>query len=427
MREGTLLPLVLILACTAVAAEPPADSGPPSSLPPPGAAAPANGGPAALPPSLPGQGPTLGAPDGWPADFSGHFMDRCWFTADYLLWWNKDNHLPPLLSTGSTLDTHPGALGQSGTQILYGGAIDSEERSGGRFSAGCWFTEDHFLGLDASFFFLAQRSAPFSASSNGTPLLTEPFFDVFSGQAVAFGLATPGSRAATYTANVANRFWGTDTNLRTALLQDDFLQWTVLAGFRYLDLSEALDTHSAVLSVSSPPGARTVVIETSQHFGTRNYFYGGQLGSEFTSVFGQLSVALSGKVALGATHEIADISGGSLVNNSKGGQIAIPVSELIYPSNAGRYSRDIFTVVPELGVNFGYDVTSWLRLTMGYTFLYMTNAIRPGDLIDTTLNVTQARAAAGLGQSSGPLRPAFSGNASDFWAHGLNVGLALHY
>jgi hypothetical protein len=413
MRAGKLLPLTLVLACTAAATARAQGLGPPAGqqVPPPP--------PGALPPEVPAP-PDL---DPLPQPLAEPSCERIWFSADYLLWWNKDNHLPPMLTTGSVNDTHPGALGQSGTQVLYGGAIDSEERSGGRFNAGWWFSREHCFGVDAGFFFLGSRTTSFSTDSQAVPLLTIPFFEANTGQALAFRLASPGGNAATYSADVSNRFWGAEMNLRAALHLEDFLQWSLLAGFRYLDLSEALNTNTAVLGGPLSQGGQTPLIQTAQTFGTRNYFYGGQVGSELTSVFGQMSVSLSGKVALGATHEIAVISGGSAV----GGQAGVPITELVYPSNAGRYSRDMFTVVPEVGITFGYDVTSHVRLTFGYTFLYMSNAIRPGDLIDTTVNLLQARAALGLGQASGPVRPVFPGNATDFWAQGVSAGIEFRY
>jgi hypothetical protein len=420
MRTGKLLALAGVLVGAAAAAAQTPEAGPPPPTPPP----PGLAEPIAPPDVLPV--PTHSDRDLLPQGLSEPFAERFWFTADYLLWWNKDNHLPPLLATGSVTDTHPGSLGQPGTQVLYGGAIDSGERSGGRFSAGLWFTGDHLIGMDSSFFFLGQRSTPFAIDSQAEPLLTLPFFGA-NGQALAFGLASPGGRTATYAADVSNRFWGADINARSALYQDCCLQWAVLAGFRYLDLSEALNTQAVAFARPQSQHPGSVVIETDQTFGTRNYFYGGQLGSELTALVGRWSVGLSGKVALGATHEIALINGSSLVPNTQNQLIPIPVSELVGPSNAGRYSRDMFTVVPEVGVNLGYEVTSHVRLTLGYDFLYMSNAVRPGDLIDTTINVSRLRAAIGLGQAGGPVRPVFSGNATDFWAQGISAGLEFHY
>ena len=56
--------------------------------------------------------------------------------------------------------------------------------------------------------------------------------------------------------------------------------------------------------------------------------------------------------------------------------------------NLGRFTRDQFSVVPELTLNVGYNVTPNLRLFAGYNFLLWTNVIRPGDQIDHVVDLT---------------------------------------
>jgi hypothetical protein len=349
--------------------------------------------------------------------------DCLWFSVDYLLWWTKDNRLPPLLTTGSPQDAQPGALGQPGTQILFGGAIDSEDRSGGRFQVGYWFTDDKLIGVDGGFFFLGQRSATFTATSPGDSVLAVPFFNVNTGDAGAFHLALPGQRAGSFQAELTDRFWGAETNLRCLIHADPVLQVQVLGGFRYVELTETLTT--ATDSISLPAGNPWELV-SAERFATRNYFYGGQLGTETTWRLGRLTLDLLGKVALGGTHQVAVIDGNSVLQ--AGGQnTPLPFGRLAAPSNIGHYSRDIFTVVPEAGVTLGYQVTRHMRATVGYTFLFLSDAVRPGDLIDPAVNPTQFKAALGLGQQTGPARPAFPGNASDYWAQGLNLGLEFHY
>src|SRR5262245_8122241 len=59
---------------------------------------------------------------------------RLWrFSADYWLGWTKNDRVPALLTTGPTSDPRPGALGQPFTRLLYGDAVDYEDRHGGRF------------------------------------------------------------------------------------------------------------------------------------------------------------------------------------------------------------------------------------------------------------------------------------------------------
>ena len=66
-----------------------------------------------------------------------------------------------------------------------------------------------------------------------------------------------------------------------------------------------------------------------------------------------------------------------------GGLLALP------GANIGRYTQSKFAVVPEAGVKIGYHLTPNLRLAVGYNFLYLSSVLRPGDQIDTGLDVTR--------------------------------------
>jgi hypothetical protein len=84
-------------------------------------------------------------------------------------------------------------------------------------------------------------------------------------------------------------------------------------------------------------------------------------------------------------------------------------------------------VVPEFNLNVGRQVTDSLRLFVGYTFLYMSNVVRPGDQIDTTVNTTQLPDYTGPGTLSGPARPAFTWRDTGMWVQGINVGAQLRF
>ena len=48
-------------------------------------------------------------------------QEGVWFHVDYLLWWVRPGPVSrPLVTSGSPLDAVPGALGQSGTAVLFG-------------------------------------------------------------------------------------------------------------------------------------------------------------------------------------------------------------------------------------------------------------------------------------------------------------------
>lgn len=58
-------------------------------------------------------------------------LPRVWFGTEYLMWWLKDQRVPPLVTTGSPTDNVPGAIGQPGTRTLFGDApIDYSSFSG---------------------------------------------------------------------------------------------------------------------------------------------------------------------------------------------------------------------------------------------------------------------------------------------------------
>jgi hypothetical protein len=355
------------------------------------------------------------------------FATRFWVSGDYLLWWIKDSRLPALVTTGSLHDAIPGALGQPGTQVLFGGDTDNPIRSGGRFRAGYWLTPDQTIGLDGSFFFLGGENAHFGAASDGLPLLTRPFFNVNSNREDAFLVALPGRQAGSIAASLSSCLWGAEANARGMLFRGASYQVSLLGGFRFLDLHEAL--HMSEMDALEPRRFTDPLIwtTTADRLHTGNQFYGGQIGTDIKWTRGRFFVDVLGKVALGASVERASINGWSAYTTSDGQGGSIGVGQLAAPSNLGWYGKSQFAVVPEFGVNVGYALTRHVRLTFGYTFLYWSRVFRPGDQIDPGVNPTEFTALAGQGTMHGPARPNFTFKDSDFWAQGLNFGLEFRY
>jgi hypothetical protein len=130
-----------------------------------------------------------------------------------------------------------------------------------------------------------------------------------------------------------------------------------------------------------------------------------------------------GKIALGNIHETAIISGVTKVMVPGIGNDTQQGSLLALPSNIGRYSRDRFTVVPELQFNLTYCVSQNIRARFGYTFLYMSRVAQAARQIDTGVNPSQI----GGDPLVGAARPAFHFKNSDFWAQGMNFGLEFNW
>ena len=78
--------------------------------------------------------------------------------------------------------------------MFFGGSIAF---SGGRFTAGYWFGDQHLFGVEVGAFFLGQQGKNFSATSMGNPILTRPFVDATTGAETTELVAGPGVLAGT--------------------------------------------------------------------------------------------------------------------------------------------------------------------------------------------------------------------------------------
>jgi hypothetical protein len=200
----------------------------------------------------------------------------------------------------------------------------------------------------------------------------------------------------------------------------------LIAGFRYLELNEDLgitETLTTLDTAPSPPFFPGETITVVDGFGTRSSFYGGQVGARGEWYRGCWFVNVLGKVALGDTHQDVRISG--TTDFTEPGPVRQQGGLLALPTNIGTYSRDRFSVVPEIGINVGRQMTDHLRVFAGYTLLYWSNVARPGDQIDFGVNPTQLPTPTEAGTLVGEARPAFAFHDTGFWAQGINFGVEL--
>jgi hypothetical protein len=341
-----------------------------------------------------------------------------------LLWWIKDGPLPfPLVTTGNPNDPIPGALGQPGTQPLFGGqGLDYGTFSGLRISAGGWLNDDRTLGVEGSGFLLDRRSTGFSAGSdaNGNPPLYNPRFAPEFNREGAVTISDPLLGLTGAQSIVSHtRLWGGELNGVANVLRQRGMTVNVLAGFRYADLAESLNINTTLVD---PIGL--VNDSANDHFGTRNQFYGGQVGTQFGLQFGRVAVDVVGKVALGVNHELVDINGS--ITESGPGSInpgTFPGGIFTQPSNISRSTHDQFAVLPEGQVRVRYRIIRNLEGFVGYNVLYWNQVVRPGSQIDRNLNLSQQ-----LGNPLvGPALPAPQFNRTDFWAQGVTFGLKFRF
>ncbi len=357
-------------------------------------------------------------------------VERVWFRGDYLLWWVRDSRFPVLLTRGDPYDARPGALGMPGTVPLFGGNVSNSDHSGGRFTLGYWLDDDQAVGVEAGYFFLGERSAGMRAGGNnqgGYPVVSRPFFDVLANREDASLVAYPGLISGTAAVSASSFLQGAEANASAAGWRGDLGRLDFLAGFRYLQLIEDLGITEDTQVNAAAPVFKGHAIHVADQFTARNAFYGAQLGARYQFCHGGWSLEVLAKLGLGDSHQSMDIHG--LTANTPAGQIPLPVPGglLALASNSGHFTRDTFAVAPEVGVNLAYQINQYVRVRAGYSFLYWSDVVRPGDQIDRGVNVNAVPTSLTYGVPAGPARPAFAFHSTDFWAQGVNFGLEVRF
>jgi hypothetical protein len=344
------------------------------------------------------------------------------------MWWGKSTSLPPLVTTSSPSTTpraQAGVLDQSGTNVLFGADnVDPGTRSGGRFTLGYAFSPCSDNGLEVTYMFLGSKGVGFDQTSSGDPILARPYFNVQTAQQASQILAYPNQQSAVIAAGTTNEFNSAEVLYRYGILQQCSRQLDLLVGYRYARFADDLtvDGSTTYLSAVGDTPAGTVS-QVSDRFTTSNEFHGAELGFVTKTHCDRWSLELLGKLAMGSVRSRASISGSSVLTEPGQAPVTTADGLLALPTNSTTFERSSFAVIPELGINVGYDLTSRLKLTFGYTFLYWSQVVRASDQVDTNVNPSQFQG----GTLSGVPAPGFKLVTSDFWAQGLNLGFDYRF
>lgn len=362
-----------------------------------------------------------------------------WFNADYLLWWTKSSPTPgPLITTGSLNDAIPGGVGQPGTTVVFGNNnFDTNTKAGMRLAAGFWLGSAQRFGIEGTWLQLEKRTQAFSIASDaaGNPLIGRAIISPFTGDEIIEADAIPDLLTGGAAASFSTRLLGWELNSALNVTRRRSLALDLLAGFRALDLHESLILQDSftplvagVTTFNGLPADPPSSLGDFDSFHTSNKFYGPQIGSRIDWNSGRFNVNVITKVALGTTQQDVDIDGASVLITPGAATVTAAGGVLAAPSNIGHYYREQFTVVPEVGLNAGFALTDWLRLRAGYTFMYWSSVVRPGNTVDRTVNFTQLPTDFSFVPGpANPAVPAFSFQRSDYWAQGFNFGLELSY
>jgi hypothetical protein len=380
---------------------------------------------------------------------------------EYLLWWVKAAPLSvPLVSTGST-SFKEGFLVNSTATVLYGaphspasGGDDTQgfpAFSGSRLTLGYWFDEEQHFGVEGSGFLLESRSAGYEArgDSNGNfpagssstgmriPVYNDVPYSPGGGTDPETGaslvpktedgvpLSIPGDLTGGVKITNKLQFWGADVGGVINFYRTPAFELSGLAGIRYLNLYESFNLNADIEGLSTSDLYSGQSGTVSDRFQTRNQFFGGNFGLRGRYITGPLSVEMSGRIALGDSHEVLNVNGFYTASNFKSQYASGPEGIFAQPANEGRTSSDRFAVVPEVQIKLGYALTARLRATISYDFLFYSNVVRPGDQINR--NIPKGQTFQQDGTAASTSSPSKLFKTSEFFAHGVSVGFEYSF
>lgn len=386
-----------------------------------------------------------------------------WTRVEYLLWTSRNAPLSsPLITTttssssssgipstsspDSTSDSSsssgtssvPSSGSSSGTStvaLVGGNGIGFGNYDGPRLTIGRWLNPEQTWGLEASAFWTTPLSQvlTISGASQSSGTLTRPFGDAQSGNGVNNIIAQAGNAVGSVQFAAHSRLWGGEVNALSGFWRDGHgLCWDWSLGARYLELAEDIAINqfsfveaSGVFSFNGVPVNPPSGLGIADHFQTRNQFFGTQIGVRSEYRWEPLFINWNTGVALGINHQTAVVTGNTTfvnpgVQTTAGGLLAVP-------TNMGHFNNDGFAAIPQLGINLGFLCGDWLRVSVGYDFLYFTSVVRPGDQINLAINQTQVPSSTLFGPFAGPALPNASMQQRDFWIQGINFAVEVHF
>ena len=366
-----------------------------------------------------------GASCGGCGDYGHASCDMCcgkplwWAKFEVLLWWREGRDLPPLATTDPVSEDSSTAGVLPDATILFGGGRESSDMAaGGRVDLGFWMDPGECWGVGNRFFGLGNDSQKFHIDSLDNPVLAVPFFDFDLEANNALLVSYPGLVSGAIDVDASSSVIGNDVYARFLLCRDCDSRLDFVTGYHYSRINDNLRISSTrtVTEVGGniPLGTVTDVFD---EFDARNVFHGAILGLMHEYDCRCWTWQALARMSIGNMRERVIIDGST--------RIAVPDEDPTVTAgglftgeeNLGEFSRSEFTAVTELGLTLGYKWGPCTRLSVGYSFIYWNDVLRPGDQIDPRVGE----------DPSGNQHPRFRFNHGDYWVQGVNLGLIREF
>ncbi len=340
-----------------------------------------------------------------------------------LLFWFKSSPTPVPIITDDV-------LGHATTNVLLGGgSIDTNPNPGFRISGS--YALERGWGIEALGFYVPSRTSSRQVSSPGTISSTDlllPFFDVTTAQESATEISFSPLWAGSAQETLTNSLGGGELNATWMLTPQGGWRNELIGGFRYLQLREdyAITTSSPTIPPYIPD-----IWNTSDQFNARNRFYGLQVGLRAAYDSGPWVGTGVVKLGVGSMQQRVSVSGQLDTNDftNNGPVQTYPSGYFALPTNSGNHTQNQFAAIADIGLSLGYRLTPVATVYAGYSFLYLSNVVRPGAQINRNINPSYSVAYGGEppAKPAGPAQPTFGFSTTDFWAQSLTIGFAYRF
>lgn len=362
-----------------------------------------------------------------------------WFTADYLQWWLQGDRTPALVTSnpaGTALED-VGNLAAPSTSVLFGDDRTGDAgRPGVRLGGGKWLGDGCDLALGGEIFWVGEDAENFSRLSDGNPALARPFFNTDpdinapDAELIAFDDPSDGDIVdGRVSVQTGSDIYSANLDLHKLLamnLQGAYgYRVESLAGYRFFRLDESLQiTENLLVTGGGGAIANGTTIDVLDQFGASNEFHGFELGAKGRFYRGLWALDALGKLGLGNNHQRVRINGSTTVTVPTFDPLVTSGGLLAQDSNIGVFEHDSFALLPELQLNLIRHLNDNWDFRVGYTLLFLTDVVRPGSSIDTSVNGLF------LNPNAPPFNgvsPAFALHESSVWLQGINFGLACQF
>lgn len=368
-----------------------------------------------------------------------------WVETEFLLWWRKGRRFPPLVTRAFPAD--PDQLETDHTQwdtnnanpltvltaptVFGGGPIGEHGQPGGRLDVGFWLDEYRSFGLGGRFTAVGDASVSFLDASDGSVGIGRPFFETVANQNNAVivaggdgpwenggGMGGPTQANGRIAIGSDSEILAGDLYYRLLMHENSRMRADFVFGYQIGRIDEDLTVDA---SVNNPAIGQWDHTDT---FRAENEYHGGHFGIRGEYRNDRWALELLAKFGFGSMRQTVLVEGvGQFTDlNMPPGVSATSGLLAQTATNGGTHVQDQFAFTEDVRIAIAYWPSSRLKISAGYSLMYWSSVVRPGDHID--FGVDRRLVDFNPANDAAATRPTFSFDPTGFFVHGVNLGVA---